>query len=285
MENQSELPFDGFKRFVQEPLERGDPVSFNRIKSIFLDTSGMPADPFRTLIYRLTGKTFRGREARDMWQKILSHKEDMQAKLGRRVTINVVATDFFEASDSGISLQTITGQLDDQRGQDSGINREEWLNRVYAPGYHVEKLKEEMLRAKRYQHALSVILLDVDHFHRINQDFSFKAGDEVLMIIVKIIKKTIRAVDIITRYSGDRFLLILPNTNKREAAELAERLRANVQDRTGRIKGLSSGVTVTLTAGQASKEGRSADLMKTLEHTLDEGKKKGRNVVYVCEGT
>jgi diguanylate cyclase (GGDEF)-like protein len=140
-----------------------------------------------------------------------------------------------------------------------------------------------MLRAKRYKHALSSILLDVDEFHKVNQDFSYKVGDEILTIIVKIIKKTVRVVDIVTRSSGDRFLIILPNTNKREAAELADRLRVCVFERTKRLNGLPGGVTVTLSVGQSVKEDKSTEFMKSLECTLEEGKKKVKNSVYICE--
>ncbi|HMD68810.1 MAG TPA: GGDEF domain-containing protein [Chitinivibrionales bacterium] len=284
MENQSELPFEGFKRFVQEPLEADDPLSFDRVKNIFLENPGAPSDPFRFIVQRLTGKTFQGRDARDRWQKILSHKTDMQAKLGRPVTIGVAAADYFDVIGPAGTPTLDDPALADPALPGNGVNREEWINRAYEPGYHLEKLKEEMMRAKRYRHALSALLLDVDHFHKINLDFSFKTGDEVLTLIVKIIKKTVRAVDIVTRYSGDRFLIILPNTNRREACELAERLRANVGERTGRIKGLSAGVTATLAAGQSSKESASAEFMKSLECTLEEGKKKSRNAVYICEG-
>jgi diguanylate cyclase (GGDEF)-like protein len=283
MENQPELPFEGFKQLVQQPLEKDDPHSFEQIKTIFLNIPGVPADPFRILIQRLTGKLSEGREAREHWQRILGHKEDMQAKLGRRVNIYVTAGDYFDAIGlprSGQGQPVFTGDL---APFSDGINREEWINRIFAPGYDTEKLKEEMMRAKRYQHALSAILLDIDGFHKVNQDLSFKVGDEILTVIVKIIKKTVRAVDILTRYSGDRFLLILPNTNKREAAELAERLRQNIQDRTKRIKALPSGVTASLSVGQASKEDKSPEFMKSLEYTLEEGKKKSRNAVYICE--
>ncbi len=268
---------------MQDPFETDDPVSFDRIKSIFLEIPGAPNDPFRILIQRLTGKIFRGREARDHWQRMLSHKRDMQAKLGRRVSINVTATDYFEAIGNGKNQAAQDSRVNGSGITAEDINREEWINRIYAPGYHVEKLKEEMLRAKRYRHALSAILLDVDEFHRINQDFSFKVGDEILTMIVKIVKKTIRAVDILTRYSGDRFLLILPNTNRREAAELAERLRGIIQERTKRIKGLTEGVTVSLAVGQSSKDDKSAEFMKSIEGALEEGKKKKRNAVYGCE--
>ncbi|HUI93610.1 MAG TPA: GGDEF domain-containing protein [Chitinivibrionales bacterium] len=283
MEYQPELPFEGFRQLVQEPLENDDPRSFEQIKTVFLDIPGVPADPFRILIQKLTGKIFQGREAKEHWQRMLGHKQDMQAKLGRRVNINVAAVDYFDAI---ASPKTGTGPAttaEELASLSNGINREEWVNRIYAPGYDMEKLKEEMLRAKRYQHALSAILLDVDDFHKVNQDFSFKMGDEILTVIVKIIKKTVRAVDILTRSSGDRFLLILPNTNKREAAELAERLRQNIQDRTKRIKALPAGVSVSLSVGQSSKEDKSPEFMKSLEYRLEEGKKKGRNAVYVCE--
>ena len=280
MYDQKELPFDGFKQLIQDPLELSDPPSFERIKSIFIDVPGTFSDPFRLLIQRLTGKTFTGKEARDHWRRILGHKENMQAKLGRRVGILVTALDYFDAIVGPKSSQTQASVLNEMNPLQNAINREEWINRVYAPGYHIEKLKEEMQRAKRYNHALSLILLDVDEFHKINQDFSFKVGDELLTIIVKIIKKTIRAVDIVTRYSGDRFLLILPSTNKREAAELADRLRSIIFDRTKRINGLTKGVTVTLSVGQSAKDDTSAEFMKALEYTLEEGKKKAKNSVY-----
>jgi diguanylate cyclase (GGDEF)-like protein len=282
--DQTELPFEGFKQFIQDPLETSDPQSFERIKSILIDVPGTPSDPFRLFIQRLTGKTFRGKEARDHWRRILSHKEDVQAKLGRRVSILVTAIDYFDAIGTPKPSQPQASIQNELNPLPNAINREEWINRVYAPGYHIEKLKEEMLRAKRYKHALSSILLDVDEFHKINQDFSFKVGDELLTIIVKIIKKTVRAVDIVTRYSGDRFLIILPNTNKREAAELADRLRSSIFDRTKRISGLTNGVTVTLSVGQSGKEDKSVEFMKALENTLEEGKKKAKNSVYVCGG-
>ncbi len=127
---------------------------------------------------------------------------------------------------------------------------------------------------------LTAILLDVDEFRKINEALTYKGGDQILTLIVKIIKKTIRTVDIITRYSGDRFLLILPNTNKREAMELAERIRENVSSRTNKIQDLPGKVTVTLSVGQCTKDDSSSDFLKRLVTILEDGKKRGRNTVY-----
>ncbi|HEX7511168.1 MAG TPA: GGDEF domain-containing protein, partial [Chitinivibrionales bacterium] len=228
---------------------------------------------------RLTDKTFRGREAREHWRKIIQHKRDMETKLGRRVGISPAAIDYFEIIGSQ-SKQNIPS-LGEALPHKNGGNEDESESKVFSPTYHLEVLKKEMLRAKRYKHALSAILLDVDNFHTINERYSFKTGDDILSIIVKIIQKTTRVVDIIARYSGDRFLVVLPDTNIREAQELAQRLQLNVAERTKRIEGLDfSGVTATLSVGQMPGSGGSVEFIKHLETILQEGKKKKRNMVY-----
>jgi len=161
--------------------------------------------------------------------------------------------------------------------------RTEELFEGFTEHNYIEKLKEEMQRSRRYKHALSAILLDVDEFHKVNEALSYQAGDRILAVIVKIIKKTIRNVDILTRYYGDRFLIILPNTNRREALELAERLRENVEKRTARVEGLPTGVTITLSAGQTDTEITSSDFIRRIENTLIEGKKRQRNKIYIVE--
>ncbi|MDD5674095.1 MAG: GGDEF domain-containing protein [Chitinivibrionales bacterium] len=241
-------------------------------------------DHFGLIIQKLTGKIFKNREGRKHWQMIIGHKTDMEAKLGRLVGIQTAAIDYIDLLGKARNNLTISEQpengLDPIRNAKS---QETWVNRIYAPGYYLEKMKEEMLRSKRYKHSLSAILLDVDKFHKINEDFSYQTGDEILTIIVKIIKNTIRTVDIVTRYSGDRFLLILPNTNRREAMELAERLRGNIYERTKRIAGLKDGVTATLCAGQYLSNDKSLEFMKQIENTLNAGKRNRQNAVYEME--
>ncbi|HEX3019159.1 MAG TPA: GGDEF domain-containing protein [Chitinispirillaceae bacterium] len=273
----NELPFEGFKEFIQLPLQQ-DPHSLDLIKRIFIELRSGQPNPFGVLLQKLTGKVFANREAIMHWRHIIENKKGMEQKLGRTVGIQIAAMDYFtqQHATEEILFQTI------EKTEDKAITKteDEWIERVYTPGYHLEKLKEEILRSKRYKHALSAILLDIDEFRKVNDMLSHKIGDQVLTIIVKIIKKTIRNVDILSRYSGDRFMLILPNTNKREAMELAERLRNNVHERTNRLEGLSGGVTITLSVGQCSKDDSSNDFLKRLEGVLLEGKKKARNSVY-----
>jgi diguanylate cyclase (GGDEF)-like protein len=276
----NELPFDGFKELIQLPLEKSDPTAFNNIKQFLLEERKPPIAPFSTLILRLTGKQQPNTEAIVTWKQILEHKKVLERQLNRKVSIQVVALDFFELnklSNSFINVQKIASPVESVPSLKPG---DEWMERVYTPGYHLEKLKEEMLRSKRYKNALSSILLDVDDFKKINDALTYKGGDQILTLIVKIVKKTIRTVDILSRYSGDRFLLILPNTNKREAVELAERIRDNICQRTKRIEGLQTDVTVTLSVGQCTKDDTSTEFIKKLVSALEDGKKRKKNSVY-----
>ncbi|MFW5785291.1 MAG: diguanylate cyclase [Chitinispirillaceae bacterium] len=269
-----EQPFEGFREHIREPLV-GDERSFKQINKLFSDVTKSQPNPFSTLVQRITGRSMPNREALKFWHRILEHKSELEKKLNRRIGIQPAALDYTEThfeSDDFTNFAQGTSTF--------GPREEEWLQRIYSPGFHLEKLKEELLRSRRYKHALSAILLDVDEFHHVNESLSYQTGDKILTIIIKIINKTIRNVDILTRYSGDRFLLILPNTNRREALELAERLRVNVNKRTMRIEGLPTGVTLTLSVAQSSPDSNSSSFMKQLENALIEGKKKQRNTVH-----
>jgi diguanylate cyclase (GGDEF)-like protein len=271
------ISFQGYKELIEEPLEKSDPRSFNFIKRFLSETRYGQQNPFSVLIHRLTGKSISQRDARTTWRHILENKRGLEKKLGRTVGIQTAAIDYFEIQSPSDLLPVAAKQA-----QGSAASGDEaWIQKVYTPGYYLEKLKEEMLRAKRYKHALSSIMIDVDEFRKINEALNYEVGDKVLTIIVKIIKRTIRNVDILTRYSGDRFILILPNTNRREAMELAERLRTGIHEKTKRIDSLPNGVTATLSVGQCSKDESSNDFLKKLESTLMEGKRSGRNKVYV----
>lgn len=275
----SELPFSGFSELIEKPLIKKDIHSLNAIKRIFLDEPSTINNPFSTLINKLTGKDLANGDAIVHWKKIIDNKRWLEQRIGRVICIQAAAIDYFSSQISTTPILSIP--VASPAKPVSPKSSEDWIDRIYTPGYHLEKLKEEMMRAKRYKNALATIFLDIDNFKAVNTALGNSGGDQVLTLIVKIIKKTIRTVDIITRYSGDRFLLILPNTNKREAQELAERIRENVAQRTKTISNYSSGTTITLSVGQCSKDDSSMDYLKRLVNTLDDGKRKKRNSVYI----
>ena len=231
----SELPFIGFKDLIQTPLSTSDQRSFLLIKRFFIEEQRDQQQPFTVLLQKLTGKVLADDEAKTCWKQILKHKLFMQQQLGRTVGIQTAAIDYFEYKSPVAALYDLPSHRQDAQNR----IKEDKVELIYTQSYHLKKLKEEILRAKRYRHALSVIMLDIDNFSKINEFLSYKDGDIVLTTIVNIIRKTIRNVDVLDRLSGDRFFLILPNTNRREARALAERIRINIYNRTARLESLS----------------------------------------------
>jgi diguanylate cyclase (GGDEF)-like protein len=273
------LQFDGYEELVRQPLEHSDPASLASVIALLTSTSAPIKDAFNQIIYGLSGKNYRGQDARNHWRRILSHKQMLEARLGRRVGITVACLDYFELQERDAAAPAkkpckleaslkLSPDMDDS------------LMQLFSAGFHLKILKKELLRAKRYNHALSALLIDIDNFHTINETFSYKDGDDLLVFIAKIIQKIIRAVDVPACYSGDHFLVVLPDTNERETLDLAKRLKDSIHERTSRIAGLPSGVTVTIVTGQASNSSTSIELLHKLENKLEEGKRTKRNSVY-----
>ena len=270
-----ELPFSGFHELIKEPLATSDQRSFALIRQCFIEDPSEPLHPFSTLIRKLTGKPVPQNEAVTCWKQILKHKISLQQKLGRTVGIQTAAIDYFEYQSPVELLFRLPGPASARPLSP----KENMTESVYMQGgYHLEKLKEEILRAKRYKHALAVIMLDIDNFQPADTtSATTPINDKVFTTIVNIIKKTIRTVDFFTRLSDCRFFLILPNTNQREARELAERIRNQIFERTKRLGLLSDGVHSILSVGQSTDKDSSIDFLKRIERLLDEGKRRNGN--------
>ncbi len=280
----NELPFAGFNTLVRVPLEKHDSPSYTYVAGLFLGRSQGKDHPFTFLMEKLSGQSMNESEARRNWSRMLAHKKELEDKLGRPVFIQAAVVDYFSLRKIYPPTPDTTREgYKDLEAVRNAKGREEWWERMNAPSFYVEKLKDEIRRASRYHHALAAILLDVDHFHRINEGLSYEAGDEILGMIVKILRRTIRNVDVLARYSGDRFLVILPNTNEREALELAERIRQNVSTRTRKMQKLSAGITVTLSVAQSRENEKSSEFARRLEKVLESGKNDRRDAVYAAE--
>lgn len=102
------------------------------------------------------------------------------------------------------------------------------LTGVYNRNMMEQQMKDEVYRAARYNHSLSVFMLDIDHFKNINDTYGHGVGDIVLRDLATLIKNSIRKPDYVARYGGEEFVVILPETPLHKARELAERLRRQV---------------------------------------------------------
>ena len=135
-------------------------------------------------------------------------------------------------------------------------------------------------QAVRFQRPVSVIMIDVDHFKNINDNYGHSAGDHVLRVISKLLQKTIREIDILARIGGEEFALILPETNIDDAHQLAERIRQRISDE--KIKYKDEVLSITSSLGISSctvKHQSLEDMLIKADDALYIAKKKGRNQV------
>ncbi|GJL79633.1 MAG: GGDEF domain-containing protein [Nitrospinaceae bacterium] len=140
-------------------------------------------------------------------------------------------------------------------------------------------LQNEILRCRRYDSPLSLVMMDVDYFKGVNDTFGHQEGDDVLMGIAGIIKSLCRAHDVAGRYGGEEFVLILPETNGEGARMIAERIREEVEK--CRFKHEESVHSVTISCGiaefQKEKIRDLAHLIGVADDALYQAKESGRN--------
>lgn len=153
------------------------------------------------------------------------------------------------------------------------------LTRLHSRRHFDERLNQEMEKFTRYGQTFSLILLDIDHFKVINDTYGHPAGDEVLKIVAKIIKKSIRNSDYCARIGGEEFVAILPHTDAMKAAALAERLRRNVANHTFILDNGPLYITASLGVVQARLEGAATpqEILREADANLYSAKRNGRN--------
>lgn len=268
-----------FHEFIETPLTR-DEKSFIYVREILKNTRIGKTDPYGHLIYSLTSVNIKGQKAQKHWKQILSHKTNLEQKIGRNIHIRVAAIDYFETiGDYEKYLEML-----EKKGLDSSHTKEDdnWLSYVFSYQFFNDRIKEECQRSKRYEYSLSLVLFDLDQLAKINEKYGFTVGDIMLTRVIKIVKRSIRNVDILSRFTGDQFAIILPHANKREAQELSERIRKNIEKRSANFKEIQESFTITLAVTQyLPTDTTSNDVISRVRSLLAKGKAEKQNYVHV----
>ena len=147
-----------------------------------------------------------------------------------------------------------------------------------------EKGGQQIIQAKRYNHPLTAIMFDVDIFKTINDTFGHSVGDLVLTEVAARCQKELRRVDILCRYGGDEFAILLPETSCTGARVVAERIRVAVAQPM-KVENLSLSVTISIGIAELDlKEGDLEKLLRNADRALYTAKDAGRNCIFVDEG-
>ena len=140
--------------------------------------------------------------------------------------------------------------------------------------YFHTKIAEEISRAKRYEHPLSLIMFDIDFFKRVNDEHGHDVGDDVLVEYTKLISSMLREGDTFARIGGEEFIIILPHANKENGFKVAQKLRLSVQNHK---KVLS--ITMSFGVSEYLPNDTLKQLLKRVDEALYEAKNTGRNKV------
>jgi diguanylate cyclase (GGDEF)-like protein len=157
------------------------------------------------------------------------------------------------------------------------------LTDLYNRRYLEEALDKELLRAKRHQYPVSLILIDIDHFKQVNDNYGHNTGDEVLKRMADIMRNNVRNSDIICRYGGEEILILLPECSLEKSSFIAELLRKIVSE----IKVACDNFTltnITISAGIASFPDHGLTrkaLIEVADVALYQAKAQGRNQIVV----
>ncbi|NUN48226.1 MAG: GGDEF domain-containing protein [Candidatus Brocadiae bacterium] len=154
------------------------------------------------------------------------------------------------------------------------------LTRIHSRRRFLALAEAECARAHRFQHPLALLMLDVDHFKAVNDTRGHGAGDDALVEIAARLRALLRDVDVLGRYGGEEFVVLLPESGGEAALEVAERLREAISARP--IQTRAGAVPVTISAGVATLGARTSTpeaLLAEADRALYSAKERGRNCV------
>jgi len=254
-----------------------DPLVTRIIITSFTETEKMLDAINRVEIYRYITKPWENEELLSVFRQsveryqlryqnrnLLKKLQDMNARLES------------EVAQRTSELKTANKLLEEQACHDP-------LTNLFNRRAFETRLRDEIERSSRYQHPISVAMIDVDHFKHLNDMEGHVHGDEALKKVAQIINRKIRRTDCVARYGGEEFVLMMPETSLEKARDICERLRNSIERAI--FQGKKGEAFLTISIGVAAFPNHAEDLRELIDHAdqaLYEAKENGRNRVVVC---
>lgn len=175
-------------------------------------------------------------------------------------------------------------QVEDEKTRLEKLAIIDYLTGIFNIRYFYHRIIEEFSRCQRYAFPVSALMLDIDHFKKVNDVYGHKTGDMVLKEFAQLVKKHLRKSDVLARYGGEEFIVLLPQTSLDGAVAEAERIRKCVKDH--KLKSLKNKGTLTISIGVATypdpRIKTHDDLIACSDDALFAAKQRGRDRIAVC---
>jgi diguanylate cyclase (GGDEF)-like protein len=257
---------------------------FGRVLSLINEGSNGEKDSectcsasFSTLLENFVHLDFTEEEAEHHWKNILVCAAELEKKLSKPVNAHLAIVDYFTSKEHRLnSPMLIEVHVFKQTEKLAMVDS---LTNVFNRRYMDIVLKKEFNRCERYNKSFSLCILDLDNFKQINDSKGHQFGDLVLVELSTLIKNTIREEDVICRYGGEEFIIILPETDTAGAFYLAERVRKAVD-----LTPFFTDNNISFSAGTASYPACAQDitsLIRVADKALYEAKFTGKG--KTCE--
>jgi len=234
------------------------------------------------LLSALVRKPFPVAEAERHWNGLLAHRDALNEALQRPVGLDVAALDYFK-NIVGLLGEVVVMEAETLLDLVQDALRDD-LTDLYDRGTMMSLLRRMLEQADRYHHFVAVVLLDLDHFKQVNDTKGHLFGDYVLQELACLLRRAVRRWDRAARYGGEEFALLLPETNARQAFELAERLRKQVEQYPFRLAADEDPLSITISAGIAAYPQHAeqlTELFDRADEALYHAKAEGRNRVCI----
>ncbi|WP_298273049.1 diguanylate cyclase [Geobacter sp.] len=260
----------------------------HRVDLVLCDLEMPRMDGFRFLsMMRARG------EFQDLPVIMLTGREDRETKIrGLEQGASDYVTKPFDAGElvARVRVQLKMKALQDELKRTNELLRKlsitDPLTHLHNRRHLMETMEKEFQRASRKGGHLSLVILDIDYFKKINDTYGHQEGDRVLATLAEIVMKGLRSYDIAARYGGEEFVLLLPETPLPEAQAIAERLRGEVQEHS--FNGILQGQVITISLGVATYPSPRVENIDSLFRQADEAlyraKQNGRNRVEIMAG-
>ena len=208
------------------------------------------------------------------------------ADLDLRQAIETVSRSFGSVGLEGGKIETTTAGLQHVIDRLCTLSMRDGLTGLYNQRYFRLQIQVEIKRASRFEQPLALIMMDIDHFKRVNDTYGHPFGDEVLKGFADVLKSHLRLSDLSVRYGGEEFAILLPNTNIEQAYFVAEKLRDEIGETAFMCGDDPVHITVSVGLAQFQHSGTETidAFIKRADDLLYRAKTTGRNQV-VCDQT
>lgn len=184
------------------------------------------------------------------------------------------------------SVAERTKELQDANARLERLAVTDGLTGVFNHRRFQEQLQAELIRSERHKRPMGVLMVDVDFFKRVNDAMGHPAGDELLRRLAEVLGEDLRQTDMIARYGGEEFAVVLPETTKSEAMQVAERMRIAVEEKINDGKTpWPSKITVSIGVATFPEDGKTAEqVLVAADQSMYVAKRQGRNRVIGSRG-